>query len=173
MVQMGRSAKPNNQPNKQTGVKYILGLFGFFFTGGSPTNFGLGRGPITPPDPAIVRTDRKDLDSNKRGKMNRSVCLSSPYVIPDSTTPFVPRAWWTSSTVTGAASGCPPDCRRPPPARGMSSSWPGVLTSPGRRPFLPGLLSPPYPTSRSPAMNRTGRKGFHPTKQKQTKVMKP
>ena len=27
-----------------------------------------------------------------------------------------------------------------------------VLASPGRRPFLPGPLSPPYPTSHSPAM---------------------
>ena len=43
----------------------------------------------------------------------------------------------------------------------------GVLASPGRRPFLPGLLSPPpYPTSRSPAMVRTGRKSFHSTKTK-------
>ena len=42
-----------------------LGLFGYFVLGGSSTLFGLGRGPITPPDPATVRTDRKDLNSNK------------------------------------------------------------------------------------------------------------
>ena len=40
----------------------ILGLFGYFFAGGTPTYFGLGRGPITPPGPAMVR---KDLNSNK------------------------------------------------------------------------------------------------------------
>ena len=27
--------------------------------------FDLGRGPITPPGPAMVRTDRNDLNSNK------------------------------------------------------------------------------------------------------------
>ena len=27
--------------------------------------FGLGRGPITPPGPAMVRTDLEDLNSNK------------------------------------------------------------------------------------------------------------
>ena len=42
-----------------------LSLFGYFVVGGSPTLFGLGRGPITPPDPAMVRTGRKDLNSNK------------------------------------------------------------------------------------------------------------
>ena len=30
--------------------------------------FGLGRGPNTPPDLAIVRTGRKDLNSNKTNK---------------------------------------------------------------------------------------------------------
>ena len=42
-----------------------FGLFGYFVLGGSPTLFGLGRGPITPPDPAMVRAVRKDLNSNK------------------------------------------------------------------------------------------------------------
>ena len=60
--------------------------------------------------------------------------MSSP--IP---TPYVLQAWWTSSTETEAASGCPPDSRRPPPAGGMT----GFFASPRRRPFLPGPLSPP------------------------------
>ena len=95
---------------------------------------------------------------------NRSVRLSSPFVIPHFPTPYVLQAWWTSIG-TEAAWGCPPDGRRLPPSRGMRPSWPGFLASPGRRPFLPGPLSPPYPTSRSPAMVRTGRKGFIPTNQ--------
>ena len=45
-----------------------LGLFGYFVLGGSPTLFGLERGPITPPDPAMFRKDRKDLNSNKTNK---------------------------------------------------------------------------------------------------------
>ena len=94
--------------------------------------------------------------------INRSVRLSFPRVIPHPPTPFVLLAWWTSSNGTEAASGCPPDSRRPPPAGGIRPSWPGFLASPGRRPSLPGPLSPRYPTSRSPAMVRTGRKGFIP-----------
>ena len=47
---------------------YFISLFGYFVLGGSPTSFGLGRGPITPPNPAMVRTDRKDLNSNKTKK---------------------------------------------------------------------------------------------------------
>ena len=43
----------------------MFGLFGYFFTGVLSTYFGLGRGPVIPPDPAMVRTDRKDLNSNK------------------------------------------------------------------------------------------------------------
>ena len=39
------------------------------FPGSPPIYFGLGKGPITPPDPAMVRTDRKDLHSNKTKKM--------------------------------------------------------------------------------------------------------
>ena len=43
----------------------MLSLFGCFFAGGSPTYSGLGKGPINPPGPEMVRTDRKDLNSNK------------------------------------------------------------------------------------------------------------
>ena len=32
--------------------------------------FGLGRGSITPPSPAMFRTDQKDLNSNKTNKWN-------------------------------------------------------------------------------------------------------
>ena len=32
---------------------------------GCPPYFGLGRGPITPPGPAMLRANRKDLNSNK------------------------------------------------------------------------------------------------------------
>ena len=46
----------------------VLGLFGYSFTGGSPTYFGLGSGPITSPGPAMVRTNLKDLNSNKTNK---------------------------------------------------------------------------------------------------------
>ena len=54
---------------KKSGTQDIedkFGLFGYFVPGGSPTLFGLGRGPITPPDPAMVQTDRKDLNSKKK-----------------------------------------------------------------------------------------------------------
>ena len=37
----------------------------------------------------------------------------------------------------------------------------GVFASPGRRQFLPGPLSPPYPVSHSSAMVRMGLKCFH------------
>ena len=40
-----------------TAIAY-LGLFGYFAPGGSPTYFGLGRGAITPPGPAMVRTGK-------------------------------------------------------------------------------------------------------------------
>ena len=40
-----------------------LGLFDYFYPGGSPTFvLALGGGPITPPGPAMVLTDRKDLN---------------------------------------------------------------------------------------------------------------
>ena len=57
----------------------LFGLFGYFFTGGSPTCFGLGRGPITPPGPAVVRMDRKDLNSNKKGC---HFCFLNYYIVP-------------------------------------------------------------------------------------------
>ena len=60
---------------------------------------------------------------------------------------------------------------RKPSALGVDPDQNGV-GSRGRRPFLPGPLSP-LPTSHSPAMVRTGRKGFNPTKSKsiETKSM--
>ena len=54
-------------------LKAFLCISAFFtntFPGGSPTYFGLGMGPITHPGPAMVRTDRKDLNSNKTKKQN-------------------------------------------------------------------------------------------------------
>ena len=47
------------------GHKNILGFFGYFVLGAPPTGFGIWRGPVTPPGPAVVRMDRKDLNSNK------------------------------------------------------------------------------------------------------------
>ena len=41
-----------------------------------PPWFGLGRGPTTPPDPAMVRTDQKDLNSNKTKTKIKKVQLS-------------------------------------------------------------------------------------------------
>ena len=46
-----------------------------------PTYFGLGRGPITPPGPAMVRTDRKDLNSNKTNKQTIPNALSNPGLV--------------------------------------------------------------------------------------------
>ena len=43
------------------------------------------------------------------------------------------------------------------------------MGSPGRRPFIPGTLSPPCPTSHSPAMARMDRESFNPTKTKLSK----
>ena len=54
-----------------------LGLFGYYVLGGSPSLFGLGRGPITPLGPTMVRTDRKDLNSNKPNKKQRRTSLKS------------------------------------------------------------------------------------------------
>ena len=56
--------------------RHYIRPFWLVFTGGSPTLFGLGRGPITPLGPAMVRMDRKDLNSNKQ-KMSG---ISSPLV---------------------------------------------------------------------------------------------
>ena len=53
-------------------LRYILGLFGYFFPGGSPTCFGLGKGPITPTGPPMVRTDRKDSIQTKQSILRRS-----------------------------------------------------------------------------------------------------
>ena len=54
-------------------VIIILGLFGYFVIGdGSPILFGLGRGPITPPGPAMVWLDRKDLNSSKTKNQNQN-----------------------------------------------------------------------------------------------------
>ena len=50
-----------------------------FSTGGSPTCFGLVRGPITPPDPAMVRTDWKDLNSNKKNEWSRKAARTKNY----------------------------------------------------------------------------------------------
>ena len=58
----------------------------------------------------------------------------------------------------------------PPLTMGYESGtrrYPGQtgMSSPGRRPFLPGPMSPPspppYPTTHGPAIVRTDRKGFH------------
>ena len=51
--------------------RHYIRPFWLVFTGGSPTLFGLGRGPITPLGPAMVRMDRKDLNSNKQTKNER------------------------------------------------------------------------------------------------------
>ena len=42
-----------------------LGLLATFYPVVHPLYFGLGRGPITSPGPAMVPMDRKDLNSNK------------------------------------------------------------------------------------------------------------
>ena len=64
MVRMGRSAIPYK-------LKLTLESsrpFWLLFPGGSPTCFGHGRGPITPPGTAMVRTYGRDLNSNKTSK---------------------------------------------------------------------------------------------------------
>ena len=81
-----------------------------------------------------------------------------------SPTPYVLRAWWTSSTGTEAATGCPPDSRRPLPAEGKRLSWPGFLASPGRSPFLPGPLSTPLSCISQPCNGPNGPKGLHSKK---------
>ena len=44
----------------------ILGLLAAFFRWFTHLRFGLGRGPITPPGPAVVSMDRKDLNKIKK-----------------------------------------------------------------------------------------------------------
>ena len=144
-----------------------------------PPGFGFGRGPITHPGTAMVLTDRKDLNSNITNKTRQNETPSTdPSVCPLHTSPHPPtpcvlRTWWTSSTGTEAVSGCPPDSRWPPPAGEMRPSWPGFLASPGRRPFLQGPLSPPYPTSCSPSMVRTGRECLIPPKKTRDNTANP
>ena len=62
------------------------------FTGGSPTCFGLGRGPITPPGPAMVRTDRKDLNSNKT-KQNWAQNKTKPCLVMSSMIVLTSKLW--------------------------------------------------------------------------------
>ena len=55
--------------------KHNISAFCYFVPGGSPTCFGLGRGPITPPGPAMVRMGRRDLNSNKTKQTNKNISL--------------------------------------------------------------------------------------------------
>ena len=48
--------------------EYSAFLASFFSPVVRPPYFGLGKGPITPPGPAIVRMDRKYLNSKKTKK---------------------------------------------------------------------------------------------------------
>ena len=96
--------------------------------------------------PSVMFAVQRDRPACDR-PTNRSLCLSYPQAIPHSPTLYVILAWWTSSPGTRATSSGPPDSSRPPPAgdasvpAGLFSSF--ILASPGRRPFLPGPLSPP------------------------------
>ena len=47
---------------------FNLGLFDYFVPGG--TYFDLGRSPITPPGPAMVRTGRRDLNLKQKKQTN-------------------------------------------------------------------------------------------------------
>ena len=47
-------------------VVYTPGLLAAFLLVVRPPLFALGRGPITPPSPAMVIMDQKDLNSKKK-----------------------------------------------------------------------------------------------------------
>ena len=51
--------------------------------------FGLGRGPITPPSPAMVQTDPKDLNSNKT--TNNIFPLGAKGMLPPQSAPSMGR----------------------------------------------------------------------------------
>ena len=55
-------------------MSHMQGVYSAFLASFSPVvrtpSFGLGRGPTTPPGPEMVRTCRKDLNSNKTNKTN-------------------------------------------------------------------------------------------------------
>ena len=90
---------------------------------------------------------------------HRSVRLSSPHVIPHPQCP----------TCSGPGGRRPPGQRRPRAARRTVGDPPleaGVLASPGRRPFLPGPLSPPLSYIPQPCNGPNGPKGLHFNKPK-------
>ena len=68
---------------RRDAAERLFGLIGYFVTGGSPTLFDLGRGPITPPDPAMVRADRKDLNSNKTKQTKAERPASTPKFVTE------------------------------------------------------------------------------------------
>ena len=56
-------------PYRQKYIPNIPGLLAAFFLVVRPPLFGLGRSPITPPGPAMVVIDRKDLNSRNKKKL--------------------------------------------------------------------------------------------------------
>ena len=64
--------------------RHIFGLFGYFFSGGSPTFIWPWEGPTTPPGSEMLRTGRKDLNSNKTHKKTcRHALLLTLYCTPE------------------------------------------------------------------------------------------
>ena len=62
------------------------GLLAVFFSVVRPPLFGLWRGPITPPDPAMVRMDRKDLNSEHKNTIGGTKATSVPHAEESGTT---------------------------------------------------------------------------------------
>ena len=112
---------------------YIFGLFGYFFSGWfAHLCFGRGRSPITHPDPEMVLTNRKDLNSNKIKQSNPGMV---DVVYRDRGDFELPAGQ------LAAAAGWRHACQLLFAL--VVYLLAGVLALPDRRPFLRGPLSPP------------------------------
>ena len=113
-------------------------------------------GPNGPKGPKFEQNKTKKHGSQM---MDATLPPILPFVLPTRhsphpPTPYVIRAWWTSSTGTQATSSCPPKSWRPPPAGGCFHPGRGLgfarATSISARDFC--HPPPPYPISHSSAM---------------------
>ena len=64
----GTCTMEKRQPKCTCDYNIYSALLAIFSPVVRPPSFGLGRGPTTPPDPAMVRTSRKDLNSKRKEK---------------------------------------------------------------------------------------------------------
>ena len=114
-----------------------LGLLAAFFSVVRPPLFGLGRGPITPPGPAMVLMDQKDLNSKNKQTNKGSSQTSTGPCQADIRSPQADKWSSQANTEPPQADGGPSQANtEPSEANAMSSQANGVL---GRKMIPSGL----------------------------------